>query len=84
MESKLLPYGPIFAISIIELKTLKTYIKIYLKTRFIQLSKSLIRAFIHFDKKPKNSFWLCMDYQDPNNLTIKNRYLLPLIKKFLD
>ena len=29
-------------------------------------------------------FQLCVDYQSLNNLTIKNRYLLPLIWKLLD
>lgn len=35
-----------------ELKILKTYIKTYLNTGFIQLSKSFIDAPILFDKKP--------------------------------
>ena len=34
--------------------------------------------------KPNDSLQLCVDYQGLNNLTIKNRYPLSLIDKFLD
>ena len=37
-----------------------------------------------FDKKPDGNLHLCIDYRGLHNLTIKNRYLLPLIEKFLD
>ena len=63
---------------------LKIYIKSYPKTGFIWLSKSLADALILFDKKPNRSLWLCIDYQRLNILTIKNRYPLLLIGKFLD
>lgn len=71
-KSKKPPYGPIYTLSPVELKTLKTYIKTYLKTGFIQPSKSLVGTLILFDKKPDNSLCLYVDYQDLNNLTIKN------------
>ena len=77
-------YGPIYSLKLVELETLKIYIKTYFKTRFIQLSKSLAGAFILFNKKPNRSFHLYIDYQGHNNLTIKNRYLLPLISESLD
>ena len=67
-----------------ELKTLKTYIDTHLKTGFIQPSKSPASAPILFDKKPDSSFWLCVNYQGLNNLTIKNQYPLPLIGEALD
>ena len=67
-----------------ELETLKTYIKTYLKTRFIRPSKSPAGAFILFDKKPDGNLCLCMDYRDLNNLTIKNQYWLSLISELLD
>ena len=65
-------YGPIYSLRPVELKTLKTYIKTYLKTGFIQTSKSLAGAPILFNKKPNGSLWLYVDYWDLNNLTIKN------------
>ena len=83
-DDKQLPYGPIYSLGQVELETLKTYIKIHLKTEFIWPSKSPISAFILFDKKPDGSLCLCVDYWSLNNFTIKNQYLLPLIGESLD
>lgn len=55
-------YRPIYILILIELETLKIYIKTYLKTKFICLSKSLADAFIFFNKKPDDNFHLCIDY----------------------
>ena len=77
-------YGPIYSLNPVELETLKTYIETYLKTGFIQSSKSFTGAPILLDKKPDGSFRLCIDYWDLNNLIIKYRYLLSLIKESLD
>ena len=77
-------YGPFYSLGPVKLETLKTHIKIHLKTGFIQPSKSLAGAPILFNKKFDNSFRLCVNYWDLNNLTVKNRYLLPLIGKSLD
>ena len=83
-DSKQPSYGPIYSLGPVELKTLKTYIKTHLKTGFIQPSKSPAGAPILFDKKPDGSLRLCVDYQGLNNLTIKNRYPLPLIGESLN
>lgn len=77
-------YRPIYALNPVKLETLKAYIKTHLKIGFIRLSKSLANAFIFFDKKPDVSLRLCVNYQGFNNLTIKNRYPLPLIVETLD
>ena len=53
---------PIYSLGLVELETLKTYIKTHLKIGFIQLSKFFAGALILFDKKPDNSLQLCMDY----------------------
>ena len=84
IEGKQSPYGPIYALSPVELETLKTYIETHLKTGFIQPSKSLARASIFFNKKLNISFHLCINYWGLNNLTIKNWYPLPWIGKTLD
>ena len=55
-------YRPIYSLEPVELGTLKTYIKIHLKTGFIQPSKSSINTLILFDKKPNGSFWLYVNY----------------------
>lgn len=49
-------YEPIYSLSLLELKILKTYIKINPVNGFIQLLKSLASAFIFFVKKPIGSF----------------------------
>ena len=67
-----------------ELKILKTYIKTHLKTGFIWSSKFPAAAPILFDKKFDNTFYLYINYWSLNNLTIKNRYPLPLIRELLD
>ncbi len=63
---------------------MKSYIETHLKTGFIQPSKSLANAPILFEKKPDGSLRLCINYRGLNNLTIKNRYPLPLIGESLD
>ena len=83
-DDKQPPYGPIYSLGLVELETLKTYIETHLKTGFIWPSKFLVGAPIFFDKKLDSSFCLCVDYWGLNNLTIKNRYLLPLIGESLD
>ena len=84
IDGKQSSYGPIYALNLVELETLKTYIETYLKTRFIQLFKSPTSTFILFDKKLDSSLCLYVNYWGLNNLTIKNQYLLPLIGEFLD
>ena len=78
------PYGPIYSLGPIELETLKTYIKTNLANDFIWPSKSPAGAPIFFVRKPDGSFRLYVNYQGLNNLTIKNRYLLPLIRESSD
>ena len=71
-DSKQPSYRPIYSLRLVELKVLKTYIKTYFKTAFIQSSKSPAYAPILFDKKLDGSFWLCVYYWGLNNLTINN------------
>ncbi len=78
------PYGPIYSLGPVELETLKAYIKNNLANDFIRPSKSPAGAPILFDKKPDSSLRLCVDYQGLNNLTIKNRYPLPLVGESFD
>lgn len=72
IEDKKLSCKPIYALSPMELGTLKIYIKTYLKTGFIWPSKSSASVPIFFDKKLDGSFCLCVNYQSLINLTIKN------------
>ena len=77
-------YRPIYSLGPVELKTLKTYIETNLTNGFIRPSKSPAGASILFDRKSDGSLWLCVDYRGLNNLMIKNRYPLPLIRESLD
>lgn len=73
----------IYSIALVELKILKTYIETNLVNMFIQPSKSFAGASILFVQRPDNSFRLCIDYRDLNNLIIKNwfAYLQMKIKE---
>ena len=66
------PCGPIYSLGLVELETLKAYIKIHLKIGFIWPFKSPAGALILFDKKPNGSLCLYVNYQDLNNPIIKN------------
>ena len=83
-EGKQPLFSPIYNLEPVELETLKTYIETNLANGFIQPFKSPAGALILFDRKPDRSFRLCVDYRGLNNITIKNRYPLPLIGKSLD
>ena len=72
IKRKQLLYGPIYAFNLVELEILKAYIKTYFKTGFIQPFKYPKDAPIFLDKKFNRSLHLYVNYQDFNNLMIKN------------
>ena len=65
-------YDLIYSLGPVELETLKTYIENNLANGFIKPSKSPAGILILFDKKPDGTLKLCVDYQNLNNLIIKN------------
>jgi hypothetical protein len=67
-----------------ELTSLREFIKENLANNFICPSSSPARAPVLFVKKKDGSLRLCVDYRGLNDLTIKNRYPLPLIQETLD
>ena len=83
-ESKQPLFGSIYSLKLVELETLKTYIKTNLANGFIWPSKSPVKAPILFDKKPNKSLHFYIDYWGLNNITIRNQYLLSLIGESLD
>ena len=84
LNNKQSPYGLIYSLELMELKTLKTYIKANLASGFIKPSKFPSSTPILFVWKKNGSFRLSIDYQGLNNLKIKNCYPLPLIGESFD
>ena len=79
-----LVYGSIYNLSETELKALKDYIDSMVAKGFIRPSKSPFGSPVLFVKKPDGSLRLCVDYRKLNDITIKNRYALPLISELFD
>ena len=84
LDDKQPPYGLIYSLGLVELETLKTYIKANLASGFIRTSKSLANTLLLFVQKKNGSLRLYVDYQRFNKLTIKNCYLLLLISELLN
>ena len=61
-QDKQLPFGSIYNLGSVKLKTLKTYIEINLANSFICFSKSPTRALILFNRKPNGSLCFSVDY----------------------
>ncbi len=78
------PYNSIYSLSPVELETLKAYIKNNLVNSFIKPFKSPAKALIFFNQKTNRRLRLCVDYPDLRNLTIKNIYLLLLVRELLN
>ncbi len=81
---KTLLLGPLYNLSEYQLKTLREYTDENLANGFIRPSKSSAGAPVLFTPKPDGTLRLCVDYRRLNSITIKNRYLLPLIDDILD
>jgi hypothetical protein len=76
-------FGPLYSISVKELQVLKNYLEEHLSKGFIQASSSSAAALILFVKKSDGSIRVCLYYRALNDLTVKNRYPLPLINETL-
>jgi len=79
-EAKL-PEGPIYSLSKKELDALWDYIREMKDHGKIRQSSSPICAPILFVLKPDGTLRLCVDYRGLNKITIKNKYLLPLMSE---
>ncbi|SPC67775.1 related to Gag-pol polyprotein [Ustilago sp. UG-2017b] len=83
-EGKSPPFRPIYSLSEHELKTLRGYLEENLAKGFVSPSDSPAASPILFVKKKDGSLRLCVDYRGLNQITIRNRYPLPLIDELLD
>jgi hypothetical protein len=84
VDGKTPPFGPLYPMSREELIALKKWLEENLKKGFIQPSSSPAASPVLFVKKPGGGLRFCVDYRELNNVLVKNRYLLPLIKESLN
>ena len=66
-----------------ELRVLKKYLSEELEKGFIRASTLPAASPVLFAKKPGGGLRFCIDYRALNNITIKNRYPIPLIQETL-
>lgn len=67
-----------------ELKELRRQFQYLLDAGYIRPSKALFGAPVLFQKKKDGSLHMCIDYRALNKITIKNKYLIPLIADLVD
>ena len=68
----------------LEIKELKLQLQELLEKGFISPSVSPWGAPVLFVKKKDGTLRLCIDYRQLNKLTVKNKYLLPIIDDLFD
>ncbi|KAF7134041.1 hypothetical protein CNMCM5793_005621 [Aspergillus hiratsukae] len=78
------PHKPLYPLSQEELRVLRDYIEEYLRRGWIRPSKSPAGAPILFAPKKDGGLRLCVDYRGLNEITVKNRYPLPLMSELMD
>ena len=67
-----------------ELKELKTQLQELLEKGFVRPSVSPWGVLVLFVKKKDGILQMCIDYQQINKVTVKNKYPLPRIKDIFD
>ena len=67
-----------------ELKVSKKYLEKNLSKGFIRASSSFAASPLLFARKLEDGLQFSVDYRQLNVMTIKNQYLLPLLKKTLE
>jgi len=73
----------VYPLSLLEQVELDAFLEENLCTRWIRPSKSPMAAPVFFIKKKDGSLQLVQDYCALNAVTVKNRYLLPLISELV-
>lgn len=73
------PKGRLYSLSGPEREAMDRYIQESLSTGLIRPSSFILGAGFFFVKKKDGSLGLCIEYRGLNNITIKNRYPLPLM-----
>jgi hypothetical protein len=73
-----------YRIAPLELNELKEQLEELLRQRYIRPSISPWGVPVLFAKKKDSTMRMCIDYRGLNNLTVKNKYPLPLIDELFD
>jgi hypothetical protein len=79
-----LPYSKTRPMSHLELKVVKRWLDDSLRKGWIRPSDSATAAPVLLARKPGGGVRICVDYRGLNNITLKNRYPIPLIRETLD
>jgi hypothetical protein len=79
-----LPVSKLYAHSPAEQKQLDDFLDEQLRKGYIRPSKSPTAAPVFFVNKKGGGLRLCQDYRKLNEITIKNRYPLPLVSELID
>ena len=77
------PYGPLYSMTREENEELRRKLNTQLSKGFIRSSRSEAASPVLFIKKPGGGLRFYVDYRGLNEITIKNRYPLPLITETL-
>ncbi len=83
-EGKILPFRPIYSLTLAEKEALRSYISDNLAKGFIHPSTSSAASPILFVKKSNGSLCLCVNYRGLNAITKQNHYPLPLVNELLN
>ncbi|XP_069593719.1 uncharacterized protein [Ranitomeya imitator] len=78
------PRGIIYPLSPAETQAMSEYVQENLAKGFIRKSSSPAGAAFFFVKKKDGYLHPCIDYRGLNNITVKNKYPLPLISELFD
>jgi hypothetical protein len=73
-----------YRMSVEELKELKKQLTELQEAGYIRPSSSPWGAPVLFVQKKDGSQWMCVDYRSLNDVTVKNKYLLPHIEDLFD
>ncbi len=84
MKSKMSCIKFIYKMTQDELAVIQDYLNSALKKKWICSSSSFAKASVLFIKKLNESLYLCMNYHDLNEITVKNNYSLSLLSETLN
>jgi len=77
-------YGPIYSLTVEEMKALKEYLKENLRKGFIRKSRTPAGNPVLFVRKHDGSLRLCVDYRRLNSITIRNSYPIPRLADLIE